>query len=53
MCVKLRRKKFQPFSAKETFSNWRLIGQVVEKMCVFDEKLVMSQKRWEIRRGYY
>jgi len=44
-----KRAKFQRYIAKETFSNSGLNGGGVGEMCVFNEKLAISRKQWEIR----
>jgi len=38
MCVKLGIAKFQPSSARQTFSKWRVNEGGVEKNCVFQRK---------------
>jgi len=48
MCVKLGHAKFQPFSARKILSYWGLNGEGGGKN-VFNRKLAISQKWWEIR----
>jgi len=47
--VKFERAKFQQSTPKGTFSNWREIEEEGRKMCIFNGKLAISQKRWNIQ----
>jgi len=49
MGVKLRRAKFQPFIPRGTLSNLELSEGGVGKICVFNGKLAISRKRWQLR----
>jgi len=48
MCAELGLAKFQPSSARRTFSNSGLNGQGGGKCAFFIGKLAVSRKRWKI-----